>query len=135
MLLQIAGETHRQRLEHLFILEQAVSDHQLPLPPPDHTTAPSGPAAGSAGSAVALAGELERFTTLQEQTLGVLTEMKTEQLNQRLLLLRLLDHVQGGGERGGGSGGGGGRAAAGVCLQSEALDVAGEGGHEEERYV
>jgi hypothetical protein len=115
-----------------------VSDHQLPLPPSDHTSAPSGPAADPAGSSVVLAGELERLTALQEQTLGVLTEVQTEQLAQRLLLLRLLDHVQGGGGSGGGGGGGEGGGgegggAAGVCLQSDALDVIGEG--EEAREI
>lgn len=37
---------------------------------------------------------LERFSEQQEQTLGLLSELKTEQLIQRLLLVRLLALLQ-----------------------------------------
>lgn len=92
--LQIAAASHRQRLEQLFSLEQAVSDHQLTLPPPDHATAPVGHTSGCSAEGEMLAVELKRFASKQEQALGLLAEVKTEQLSQRLLLVRLLALVQ-----------------------------------------
>ena len=59
-----------------------------------HTPTPSRPQGGGLAVSCDISAGLERFSEKQEQTLGLLSELKTEQMIQRLLLVRLIALLQ-----------------------------------------